>query len=612
MPNFPPNWEDNYSPEPDFWANDGEPDIGLPLPAGPAHAGQQATNGHQQSPNGTDKGDELDLGELVKAAQIPIEVPTLDVPYVKPIALGEVIPPINAKTVVGFMYQGDFGDAMLLKEMYQGRLCRDTSAKKVDEGWYVWGGHHWREDRGVIPLLIPTKLAAQYLTAQAAIQGQLETPPKDNPFTSLVSADNWDDDKSFRKELKTIAKALGKKATGLSYAGKLNPIFRFAGYLMPASNPSDPHSSLDVWDSNTWLLPVENGVIGLRDGQAFFRNGQPSDYVRTHAPVKWQGIDAPDAGGFEKFLSEVLEGAANHAETVDYTQRMLGYSILGSAHENNFAILYGDRGQNGKGTLFKILGKVLGGLCGSVSEDVFLSKKRGNAGSASPHLMTLRGLRVAWCAETDEGERLNGSQVKRLTGNEPLRGRALNQNEIEWEPTHTLFLMTNNKPHVNAEDNALWLRIALLPFLISFVKNPTLPHERKANPHLLERMTTPEAKSGILALLVKWCLRYQKEGLALPKSLQTELESYRADEDTLGHFISECCFVGEVGKVKAKDLYTAYATWASEGGSKPMSNNAFGRRVNKRFKRKRTSKGQVYSGIGLLTQETSDKEKGIF
>lgn len=655
VPEFSPDYWDNYSTEMPNWASEGEPDIGqhyfdtvqssdkyqqeqaegalgMAVRAvqgakevldtlGNALGGTKSAKSSGKSANGVDKSakvsQELDIDALVLSAQIPIDVPTIDVPYIKPVTLSEEFDMLGIELIVKCAYDGDFGDAMLLKELYQGRLCYDSSVKKADEGWYFWAGHHWRKDpKGMILIssLIPTKLAAQYLKAKSAIQEQLATPPADNPFKDLVG--DWDDDKDFKKNLKAIATKLGKKAASLSYAGKLNPIFRFARSLMVAT---DPYSDFDVWDSNPWLLPVKNGVLGLRDGQVFFRNGLPSDYVRTYAPVDWQGIDTPDVG-FAKFLSEVLEGAQDHRETIDYVQRLLGYSILGSAHENNFAILYGDRGQNGKGTLFKILGKVLGSLCGSVSEDVFLSKKKSNAGAASPHLMTLRGLRVAWCAETDEGERLNGSQVKRLTGNEPLRGRALNQNEVQWEPTHTLFLMTNNKPHVNAEDNALWLRIAMIPFTTSFVKNPTKPHERKANPHLVEALTTEEGKSSILALLVKWCIRYQKEGLALPNCLQAELEEYRSKEDAMRDFIDECCFVSEDAqrclaqktlsktRVKSSEIYKAYKAWHLEYDKGfPMGRQAFKNRMERRFYCKRLKTGVWFFGVKMLESNQQNR-----
>lgn len=56
--NFPPNWENNYSPEFDNWANDEqELDIGQYLPTSPQHGQATNDNGHHQTPeaqNGRD------------------------------------------------------------------------------------------------------------------------------------------------------------------------------------------------------------------------------------------------------------------------------------------------------------------------------------------------------------------------------------------------------------------------------------------------------------------------------------------------------------------------------------------------------------------------------
>lgn len=75
---------------------------------------------------------------------------------------------------------------------------------------------------------------------------------------------------------------------------------------------------------------------------------------------------------------------------------------------------------------------------------------------------------------------------------------------------------------------------------------------------------------------------------------------YRADEDTLGRFIDECCVVGDDFEVSATTLYARYKTWADEGGFKPWTQTKFGTELVDKKYGKRKSCGRIYySGIQL-------------
>jgi len=574
------------------------------------HNGYSDDHDHNPKPSHTEKTitppqptGHVDVSQYVVSTPKPLTVEVINVPLVPPVSLAENLKPLDPCFVVKCLRHDEFGDAELLAELYKDRICYDHIAKK----WFLWQGHYWAKDKlGTMKLIIPSYLAAQYILAAGAIQQQVNVEPSKNKFAHLVPAST----QNLEAALRTLIEQLQKAAKRLRFRKRRNAILDQAQPLCGITG--------EEWDSDPWLLGVKNGVLQLKKGEIGFRNGQPRDYIRTYAPTEWKGLEAA-APRFETFLSEILEGATDKEATTHYMQNLLGYAILGSAHENMFAILYGDRGQNGKGTLFKVLNVVLGDrLCGTVEEDVFLSKRKGSSGSASPHLLDLRGMRMAWCAETSEGDRLNGAQVKRLTGNEPLKARGLYQQDpVQWRPTHTLFLMTNNKPHVNAEDNAMWIRIALIPFLMTFNNNPQGPYERQKAPFLFDKLTSEAGKSGLLALLVKWCIRYQQEGLNLPKCLQAAKEAYRDEEDTIGHFIAECCSISQDAKeclhrgrtsrtlVSSSNLYNSYKEWHTENSPrKPMSSTAFGKKMKKRFFQKRKSeKGKVaryFYGIKLI------------
>ena len=85
----------------------------------------------------------------------------------------------------------------------------------------------------------------------------------------------------------------------------------------------------------------------------------------------------------------------------------------------------------------------------------------------------MNGYRIAYASETSEGGRLNTAKLKELVGGDTLNARGVYaKRHVEFSPTHTLFLLTNYKPHAPAGDYALWQRIQLIPFILSFVDEP--------------------------------------------------------------------------------------------------------------------------------------------
>ena len=300
------------------------------------------------------------------------------------------------------------------------------------------------------------------------------------------------------------------------------------------------------WDQHPWFLACPNGIVDLQTGK--LRPGRQEDFVKTACPTPWRDFEAR-APAWESFLADIFQ--ADH-ELIDYVQRLLGYSITGLSTEHIFPILWGG-GRNGKGTLLEALAHLLGPLAGPVKAEMLLEQGRTRS-SAAPDsdIMGLRGRRLAWASETDEGRRLNAGRLKWFCGGDILCGCApFGKREVQFKPTHTLFLLTNHKPKADPCDYALWARIHLIPFILSFVDEPRQENERKRDPYLAERLHA-EA-SGILAWLVRGCLAWQREGLKPPDMVRAATEEYREGEDDIARFISECCVVGNGLFVKVQN-----------------------------------------------------------
>ncbi|MFH1885421.1 MAG: phage/plasmid primase, P4 family [Pseudomonadota bacterium] len=351
----------------------------------------------------------------------------------------------------------------------------------------------------------------------------------------------------------------------------------------------------EKWDSDPWLLGVANGVLDLRTGE--LRPGRPEYFIRTASPVEWKGREAK-APTWEKFLQSTFAG---DSDLIFYLQRLFGYGLTGLIVEHVMIILWG-LGRNGKGTLIEVIGVVLGLLAGPIQAELLLEQGRSRSSAgASPDILGLRGKRIVWASETDEGRRLNAGRVKWLTGGDTLTARGLYaKREVTFQPSHLLCLLTNHKPMVDADDFALWQRLHLIPFNVRFVDNPEAANEAPRDPDLKAKLLA-EAP-GILAWLVAGCLDWQKDGLGVPPAaVAGATNEYRENEDLLNHFIEDECQIGQEIQAQAGHLYEAYKTWAVSGGLRPVSHIKFSEQMGRKFEPRITRNRKFFLGVGLLT-----------
>lgn len=251
----------------------------------------------------------------------------------------------------------------------------------------------------------------------------------------------------------------------------------------------------------------------------------------------------------------------------------------------------------------------LGDICDTLHKDALIASRGRPAGSAQPYLADLHGKRLLWASETDEGERFNVAQVKMLTGNDDIKARNVYERAKTFQPTHTLILMTNHKPHADSTENPFWHRMKLIPLNISFVEKPTKEHERPIDENL-EKALKSEA-SGILAWCVRGFLMYQREGLNTPKYIEDATSEYRKEEDVLEDFVQARCEEKPDYEVKTSHLYESYKQWFSaQSAVRPMSDKAFHKRAKIRWGQPRHDRqlGDLYRGVRLVAPRPTDPQ----
>jgi phage/plasmid-associated DNA primase len=73
-------------------------------------------------------------------------------------------------------------------------------------------------------------------------------------------------------------------------------------------------------------------------------------------------------------------------------------------------------------------------------------------------------------AETEDGQRLAESLIKRVTGQDALTVRFPFKEYFSYVPTWKLWFIANHKPVIRGTDFAIWRRIPLIPFTVTILE----------------------------------------------------------------------------------------------------------------------------------------------
>ena len=477
---------------------------------------------------------------------------------------------VTGKFVMNCYYANELGDGVLYARIHMDKF---VYVKKMGQ-WLAWGGHHWVIDvmdrhKAVVEAVVEAyESEARRLGDEIAAAGQ---------------------DKNTANALQKAQDGMFARVRDLRTRKRRNNILDYAHSCDVALAIEG-----DEIDTNPWLLPCSNGVINLKTGE--LEAGRPRDYLLKACPVEWRGIDTP----CETWEQALLDMMDDDPEMVAFLQRLFGYAMVGEVLHSIIIVMTG-KGRNGKSTIVEIMGEVLGPLAGAVRSEMLLDQSRiQSSRGPTPDIMALKGLRVAFASETDDGCRVSPSRVKWLTGKDTLAGRNPHDKyEQQFKPSHTLFLLTNHKPHAPADDFAFWERVVLVPFNLSFVDRPPRDgtDERRADPHLYAKLK--EELPGILAWMVKGCLIWQEMGLAPPIKVKEAISEYQRDEDIIADFADACLIMDEDEWVTATQLYVVFEIWwKANVNNTPPKQKRFGTLMGRRFEKKKD--GVVkYFGIRL-------------
>ena len=449
------------------------------------------------------------------------------------------LPPEKILALLGYKCT-DFGNAELFKELH-GDSCIYIRQKKA---WHTFEAGRWKENAEGIVLRMSQTFRLKGRYALAMIQ---------NPDESKRVV-NW---------------ALGSESQ-----------YRIKAALSLAE--SMLFRSYTEFDKDPWLLCCANTVIDLKTGKSGAARKTDWFYRSTNIPYD----ESARCERWNQFLSEIFN---RDTELIDFIQRAVGYSLTGLTVEQILFILHG-AGANGKSVFLSVLENLLGEYAMTTPSSTF--KDRGAMYEGIPNdIARLAGARFIKTIEVKENARLNEERIKALTGGDKVTARFLHAEYFDFTPICKFWIAVNHKPLIRGTDEAIWRRIRLIPFEVTF------PPE-KQDKRLVDKLIIE--LPGILNWAIRGCLEWQRRGLEPVGKVREVTSAYRAESDLIAQFLEEKASSVLTEKVKASDLYKVYKSWCEEHGEYVITGTQFGKCMQEKGFTKKKTDYVYYLGLELI------------
>jgi len=347
--------------------------------------------------------------------------------------------------------------------------------------------------------------------------------------------------------------------------------------------------STGEFDSEKHLLNCQNGVVDLRTGD--IRAHRTTDRFTYCVQTDYK----PAAKS--KLWGDLLQDwFGDDQEIVSYAQRAMGYTITGENREECLFYAYGP-GRAGKGTFVNTIAEMLGS---PLAQGVQFSVFTGDMGDTlNFRLAPLRSARMATASESRKGDRLNEAIIKNSTGRDAVQAAYKHKDSFSFTPQFKLWMMSNEPPRGDADDDALWNRVRLFAF--------TKSHLGSEDVTIKDRLSQQSNREGILAWLVAGSVSYYAAGLGTPAQVLENIQSVRQEQDHVYQWITDRCLIKEYAETSTTDLFASYSDWCVEAGvdRAKLSKMGLTQKLSKKgFSYRRTYRAgeqvRLFSGLAIL------------
>ena len=357
-----------------------------------------------------------------------------------------------------------------------------------------------------------------------------------------------------------------------------------------------------IKDIHPHFLSVKNGMVDLFSGE--LRPSVPEDNITKSIDTEFD--PNADSSDFDNFVREITsEENGRNEDMYNYLKWCIGYATQGNPKKKMFIILYGPHGYNGKSMLLNTIKDVLMYYAVAMDNSVVLEGPKKTGGSHSTEICQLENCRFGILSDTKEDAAIDDGQMKQLTGiTDTLSVREIFGKQKEFTPVFVPFISTNHPISVNLSDKAMYERLVLFPFVLSFVDDPKKSFERQGDPSLAEKFR--KNKKGVLKWIIEASMYYNADqNKAVPECIKDAKNIYNKEVNFYMDFIENNFLEEENGVIKRTEMLQIYKEYAKENGLKYTA-KAAEKELDRLVKSKKVNGRKIYLGLKYKDEDTEE------
>jgi hypothetical protein len=467
--------------------------------------------------------------ELTPAAELYQKIMVQDVPI--ELDYDELEINENARNFV--YYAGIRSGALMLADIFDGRIVYD--AAKNTKQFFFFDGHTWKHEPDITGVIYNTFLRVihRFLNVVDAAEGDAEAKKKER--NKIIDTFSKIEERRLRIEIQH--EFAGLKNEGVYHNGDdKEDIMRFDGEAIRES------------------ITLLDGVMDFSGKAIVYRSARAEEWRRAVLP--YTVAQVRDSVFPEKFMA-FMRGNFKNTDTLETLMYYL--SLIPSRTQYKYGAFWIGGKNTGKSTTIKLLQAIYKHIIGTMEADILVPKGRtfATGNGPTPYLAQLRGLGASITSETEDGAVLNEGLWKKLTGDDTINARGLNEAPREFRNTAQIIISTNELPKFNRHDNSVITRMVVIPFLVSHEREDKETRQWK---DLLEELV-PEFP-GVIRLLAEYYLKFKNTlGGILPISRESEQHKlgYIAEVETdLDKYVNACISFEAGVRTAIRAVYQSY------------------------------------------------------
>jgi len=352
------------------------------------------------------------------------------------------------------------------------------------------------------------------------------------------------------------------------------------------------------FDSKIEWLCCKNVMVNLRTGET--KSHSPNFMATVRIPHTYPLFSHVSAPKIMQFFNQVMK-----PEDVETLLDFMAYCLWREFPYHRW-LLFNGSGRNGKGVTTNLITKLLGAK--NVSSETLHRLLDNKFASGN-----LYGKMANIDADLSSQALKQTGLLKKITGADEIPGEFKFKSAFFFRNYAKLIFSANTLPITPDETDAYFARLLIINFPNQFLGD-------KANPNLMEELTTESEMSALLGVVVRRLPRVLKDGISYTAShsIEENYLRYIRSSDPIRYFAETAIRVDNSANVYVTktDMYEAYSKFCDKNKLGTESSYAFSRELKKhgfydiqvRKGGKKEPRTWVWRNVKLIDWENPDND----